>query len=142
MALESRGKRRSKILHLVDSIAQIDLVDRQYFKRTEITSQITHSYKHKRVNYTTDSHLATQQKKTLKPSLEAIELNFSSTNALKLGLFSESVIQEALYQCKKKGKTGFIPREPQSYIIGMAINIAKKKGEKPDWRSFYQQMRE
>jgi hypothetical protein len=142
MALESRGKRRSKILHLVNSIAQIDLVDRQYFKRVEITSQITHSYHSRRVFTSKTSHLAKQQKEPIKIPPLAIKMNFSSTNALKLGLVSECVVQETLYQCKKKGQAGFRPQNEESYFVGMAINIAKKRGEKLDWQAYYQQVRQ
>lgn len=142
LTLESRGKKRAKILHIPDSLLQLDVVNRKYFKRVEITSKITHSYPSRRVFTSKTSHLAKQQKEPIKIPPLAIKMNFSSTNALKLGLVSECVVQETLYQCKKKGQAGFRPQNEESYFVGMAINIAKKRGEKLDWPAYYQQVRQ
>lgn len=140
LALFSRGNRQPKILNIPDNLLQIDLFKNKYFKRVEVTAEVTHSYSSGEYFTSKAGEIAKQPKKEIEIPREAIEMNFSKTNSLKLGLVSPSALQQALEKCKEMGKDGWRPEKPQEYIVGIALNIAKSRNEKLDWPSYYQQI--
>lgn len=132
--LTSRGLRRTKILGMPLHLCQMDVAKREYFKRVEVTSKVTYSYSRYR-------NITGMSGKVVRKNLEipklAQKLGYSKDSSLKLALVPECVLQETLYQCKKLGKKGFRPNNEESYFVGMALKMAKKKGHKLDWRSYY-----
>ena len=142
LILISRGARRSKILMASEPHMMIDLVNRKYFRKMEVSDGVTHSYptKKKETSYKA-GYLATQPKKQIEIPRIAVELNFSKENSLKLGLVSESVIEETKYQLRKMLAKAWRPEKQHEYIVGMALTIAKKKGERMDWVSYYRELR-
>lgn len=131
LSLQSRGWKRSKKIFIPLSKQQIDLEKKDYFRSVKATYRATHT------NITRETYTG---KKTagdiairhpLKNKEMPLELK------LKLSMVSECTFNEALFQCKKIAKKGFKPNDEAKYLSGVCINIAKRKGEKLDWRSYY-----
>lgn len=134
LSLRSRGFKRSKIISIPLHLQQIDLVKKNYFRRVETTSRATRNYS----NFTKKtSRTGYPQKVDLKVPEIAHKLGFSLDSGLKLGLLTESILQETLYQAKQLGKKGFKPANEERYFVGMAFGIAKKEKFTPNWRAYY-----
>lgn len=134
IALGSRGPKKTKYIIIPLHLLQMDLVKREYFRRVDITSKITHSYSRKPRITGTNGPVAPKPLDV--PNwLEKLGISFDSK--LKLSLLPESVFQETLYQCTKKAKQGFKPDNEERYFVGTAFRIAEKGGVKVDWKSYY-----
>jgi len=140
ISLISRGNKRTKILSIPHHLIQIDLIKRKFFKKVEVTSEVTHSYSSYARHTSKASHLATHHQKNIEIPEIAIKLNCSRENSLKLGLLSEFILQETLHECKRVGKSGFRPQCEESYFVGIAMNIAKKQNFKVEWPRYYSQV--
>jgi hypothetical protein len=129
--LISRGHKRSKIISIPEPLIMIDVVKREYFKRIEITSDITHSYS----NYKSKTSRRTGP--LVIPNYLQ-KLNISLDAKLKLSLVPEYIYQETKYQCQKKAKSGWKPDNEVKYLVGAAIRMAQNKGHKLEWEKYYQ----
>lgn len=129
--LISRGLKRSKILGIPTSLLMIDIANRQYFKRIEITTHITHSYS-RRLPLT-----GRQNGEILTPPICIQKFGFELKDSLKMSLVPDFLLQEALKVAKDMGKQGWRPKNPGAYLAGIAINMAKERGHKLNWRSYY-----
>lgn len=131
LSLNDRGRRQTKTLGIPANLLATDVVNRQYFKRLEITSEITHSYS----SYRT---LTSKPKgEILTVPLSVQKFNFSLQDGLKMALVPESVRQEALRTARKLGAQGWRPNNQGAYVAGIALNMAEKQGHKLDWKSYY-----
>ncbi len=130
LALLSRGFKKSKTLLISHSKRQIDVFKRQYFKRVEATHRATYTY-------STFKKITSRKTGSLHISEHLKKLNISLDAKLKLSLVSENIFQETKYQCEKKSKTGWKPRDETKYFIGTALGIAKNRGFKLDWPAYY-----
>ena len=138
LSLLSRGWKKSKTLLIPHSKRQMDIINRQYFKRVEATYRATHTYSIYKNNTSIDSEAVKKSFNKLEPSHLGHKLGFSIDGSLKLSLFSESIQQEALRKAKFLGKSGWRPDSDEKYFIGMMVKIAENQGQKIDWRSYYQ----
>ncbi len=132
--LEFRGAKKTKTIRMHEWLAMIDLVERQWFKRLEITSEITHSYLSRRIPTGRKTGGAVPP---LVIPFYLQNLNISLDSKLKLSLVSEYTYQETLHICNKMAEKGFKPSNDEKYFVGMAINKAINKGEKLQWKSYY-----
>lgn len=132
--LTSRGARKTKILGIPPHLISIDVVKREYFKRIEITSKRTHSYS----IYKKNTSMAGEIKKNtlIIPKL-AQKLGYSEESCKKLALLPEYILEETLYQCKKRCKFGFQPVSEERYFVGTAFRMAKEKKIHINWREYY-----
>lgn len=141
LVLIHRGRKRTKVLHIFEQYLAIDIAKRQYFRRIEVTSKVTHSYSNNRTLTSRGTgEIATEAKEEIRIPQIAVELNFSRKNALKLGLVTESTLQEVLRKCKNLGSQGWKPKSAEAYMVGMAINLSKSRNESLDWKKFYRQL--
>lgn len=130
LILISRGAKRAKILFVGDSLLQIDLVNREYYKRVEVTHEVTHN-------------ITTKKKHTSRgageiPIPHYLErLKISRESKLKLSLLPEKIYQETLHTCKKLSASGWQPENGEKYFVGTAIRLAENQGIRPDWRRYY-----
>lgn len=132
--LTSRGARRTKILGIPTHLIAMDLVNREYFKRIEVTSKVTHSSS--RFPNTTSRTCRLKKEPLVIPKL-AQKLGYSEDSGKKLALVPEYILQETLYQCQKMGKRGFKPDKEERYFVETALKMAQDKGHKLEWRRFY-----
>ena len=137
LALNSRGARRTKVLSIPTHLLMMDVSKREYFKRVEITSERTHSYsKNRDITGRRTGEILTPHK-----FLENYNLRgMSPENLYKLSLVPEFIIHEARRKAIEIGKHGWRPKDPQSYVVGIALNMAKNAGLRIDWRSYYKTM--
>lgn len=143
MTLISRGPRQTKGLCICDHLLQVDVVKREYFKRVEVTSKVTHSYS--RGSYLTSKpgEKVTRPFEKLEPSLLGQKAGFSNDGCLKMALYPESLQHEAGRICHNLAKNGWRPDvSEERYYLGTLHEIAKKYGHKPKWSLFYQKKRE
>lgn len=133
LALVSRGFKKSKTLLIPHSKRQLDVVNRQYFKRVEATYGATHTYS----MFRKQTSNPTGCLKPLEISTWLQKTTLSLDAKLKLSLFSEHTYQETLYSCKLQASKGNVFANPEQYFIGAAVKKAKQKGEKVDWKRYY-----
>jgi hypothetical protein len=136
ITLSSRGKKRSKTMGVTAHIQQMDLVKQEWFRRVEVTSKVTHSYSN-------NKNITSGDGEKFKPKILAShargkKFGFSKSGCIKLSLFSDSTIEEARRIMFNHGKSGWMPDGTcESYYFGIAVKIARRKGEYLDWASFY-----
>ena len=132
--LDFRGPRKTKTIKMHDWLALIDLDKRQWFRRIEITSEITHSYLPNK-RYTGGKTGGAIPPLSIPNYLQNLRISLDSK--LKLSLVSQHTYQETLHACKRKSEKGFFPKNEEKYFVGFALKMAMKKGEKIDWPSYY-----
>ena len=129
MFLTSRGFKKSKILGIPQHLQQIDLVNREYFRRVEATYRATHSYSNIKKN--------TSKACEIKIPFYLEKKDLPLEVKLKLSLVPENVYQETYHQCKNRFKAGFRPRNDFKYFVDTALGIAKNNAIKINWPSYY-----
>lgn len=134
ISLTSRGGRRSKIISIPQGLLSIDLSNRQYFRSIKVTTEGTSIYINRRRN----SIGASPSNGRIDIPIFLRKLSISLDSKLKLSLFSEGIFEEARHQCQKIAKTGFKPDNEEHYFVGVASQIAKKRGIKINWLLYYQ----
>lgn len=136
--LISRGPRRTKTSLIPHHLTQLNLVKRDWFKRTEVTPKVTHSYPSNRILTSKGNGENFKRKNTtLDPSLLGRQLKMTNDGALKLALLPDAIQHEALRIAKQLGSQGWHPEKPEKYFLGIAFNLAKNQGLKIDWISYY-----
>jgi len=138
LKLKARGARRTKILIVPDSFIQIDVINRKYFKRVEVTrgseGKVTSGGSHNTFNKKKET--STEAGEIAIPHyLEKLPIPWDSK--LKLSLLPENIYQETLYQCEKKARSGFFPDDQVKYFVGTAVKMAQKNGIRIDWIKYY-----
>lgn len=118
--LKSRGWKRTKTINIPLSKKQIDVTNRQYFKRVEATYRATHTYSKYKSNTSRPGEIK------IPDYLRKKDIPIEAK--LKLSLVSEHIYQEAYYQCQKKCKNGWKPNDPIAYFVGTAMRMAEKSG--------------
>lgn len=130
MYLTSRGFKRSKIIGIPKHLLQMDLFNREYFKRVEATYRATHSYsKYKKIT--------SKKAGTLQIPFYLQKLNISLDAKLKLSLVPQSIYQSALESAKADARKGKKVLNEERYLVGVALRMAQKQGVKLDWRAYY-----
>lgn len=133
--LISRGFKRSKILGIPIHLQQMDLVNRQYFKRVEATYRATHSYS----SYKRHTGVTSTLKKESEIPFYLKKLGISNEQKHKLSVFPEFIFHEAFHICKRKANRGFIPeRDEFQYFIGVAKKLSENHKVVPQWHKYYQ----
>lgn len=132
--LTSRGAKRTKIIGIPAHLVCLDVVNREYFKRIEVTSKVTHS---------SSRFPNSTSRKTggLDVPLDVQKMKISFENKLKLSMVSEKVRQDALESAKLDHGKGKILANIENYVAGTAIKMAQKRGERLNWPEFYRQLR-
>ncbi len=134
LSLKSRGVRRSKTITFSKSNISLDLHNRQYFRRLEVTTRGTYIY-------SKDLKSTSRRTGGASPPLQIPfylqKLNISLDSKLKLSMVSEHVYQETYHALKKRAKNGFSPQNDEKYFVGAAIKMAQNKGEKLPWKRYY-----
>lgn len=128
--LTSRGARRTKIIGIPTHLIAMDLVKREYFKRIEVTSKVTHSSS--RFPNSTSRAGLPQIPEYLK------RLSIPLNAKIKLSLVPEYIFYETKYKCEKKSRSGWKPDDEIKYFVGMAMKMAENKGHKINWRTYMQ----
>lgn len=132
--LTSRGHKRTKILGIPTHLVLMDVNKREYFKRIEITSKRTHSSS----RFPGITSRAGEKRKGLEIPAYLRKWRFSDDGKLILSLFTEYTFQESVHKYKITVASGWQPEQEERYFIGIARKIGKSRGERPDWRSYYQ----
>src|SRR5579885_3668138 len=128
VSLSSRGARKTKTLHISPVFVQIDLVNRKWFKRTEVTSEVTHSNISNRIfTGKAKGEIFKRKNTTLDPSPLGRELKMSDDGALKLSLLPDAIQHEALRIAKQLGSQGWQPEKPEQYFLGIGFKIARER---------------
>lgn len=134
--LQSRGRKKSKILNIPSHLLQLDIGKREYFKRVEVTSKVTHSLSRRHGNTsgkTGGFHLDLQIPEYLQKT------RLSQEHKLKLALVSQRSYQEALEIAKFMYSKGKVQADKvESYVVGTAIRLSEKYGEKLEWKRYYE----
>jgi len=130
LALLSRGFKKSKTLLISHSKRQIDVVNRQYFKRVEATYRATHTY-------STYRKVTGRKAGRLDIPIYLQKLNLSLDQKLKLALVSEITYRDALESAKLDHSRGKKINEINGYVVGTAIKMAQKRGERLEWGKYY-----
>ncbi len=134
LSLLPRGWKKSKTLLIPHSKRQIDVVNRQYFKRVEATYRATHTY-------STYRKVTGRKTGGLDIPIGIQKMNLSYENKLKFSLVSEKTRQDALESAKLDYSRGKIIHKQEDYVIGTAIKMAQKRGETLDWRAYYRSLK-
>lgn len=143
LSLIWRGKCRPKTLAIPYSLQMIDVVNREYFKRVEITSKITHSYssnikRTSREKPTGPTHMGSKNVKggiiQIPPDIGKLDISFK--NKLKLSLVDESIYYDTYEVCKKMSRNGKKIGNPESYFVGTAIQMAYDRKVWVDWAAY------
>lgn len=131
ISLISRGSRHAKIIGMPHSLMMMDVVDRKYFKKVEVTAEVTHSYSSKR------EPTSKEKAGCLQIANHLLGLKISYDHKLKLSLVSEHIYHEALYSAQLKHSKGEKIGDINGYVVGTAIRMAQRKNIKIDWNSYY-----
>lgn len=143
----SRGCKRSKILCLVDSLVVLQISKRQYFRKTEVTTQVTHSSskaKHKASGGLSFLGIERSENETLTIPDFLQKAKLSLDQKLKLSMLPESYYRRAIETTDYKMKSGKLPKDRErlnSYMVGAAIGMAKKDNYQIPWRKYYQSLK-
>jgi hypothetical protein len=133
--LESRGTYRPKILVIPSHILQMDVYQRKYFKRTEVTASVTLNISSTKKKTGEEKNGGLTSPIQIPSHLQGLKISFDSQ--LKLSLVPEHIYQEALYSCKVHQKNGKTFDNPESYLVGAALRIARSKQLYINWHSYY-----
>lgn len=129
LSLNSRGIRRTKSISISTRFIQIDIVNRQYFRKIEATTAVTHNY----YNYKKETSKAGE----LVVSSLVDKLNMSYEHKLKMSLLPEDIVRDAIHVCQKKSSDGFKFTNPCKYLLDTGFRMAKQQGIYIPWRKFY-----
>lgn len=139
LSLTSRGKNRSKILGVPTSLSQMDLSKREYYKKVEVTSEVTYSTN--RCRRTTSRGAGGLSDDLFEPILIPPHIkklkDLPLEAKLKLSLVPEYIYQEALYSAKLQAKKGTKFTNEIGYVVGTAIRMAENQGYKIPWMKYY-----
>lgn len=130
LTLLSRGFKKSKTLLISTSKKQIDLYNRQYFKRVEATYRATHTY-------STYKKRTSRETGTLDIAFYLRNLNISLDAKLKLSMVPEVIYRDALESAKSDAKKGKKFDNKERYLVGVAIKMAQKRGYPLNWGAYY-----
>lgn len=126
MWLESRGKRRAKIIHITRGFEKIHLIDRMRLRNPKVTTFSTRSSYSNSYGYSDGSF-------KIEPW---VNKNLSFENKLKASLFPEYIYAQTVEELARRKKPPNIVDE-QAYFIGALTRKAKKLGVKIRWKRFY-----
>lgn len=131
LSLISRGLRRTKTLFIPYHLLMIDVSKREYLRKLEVTSEVTHSY---------SSIYPRTRKKTgaLEMPIRIQKMKISWENKVKLSLIPEKYLDWALESAKLDQKKGKIFTNPESYVVGTAIKMALKQKHPINWGLYFQ----
>lgn len=133
--LTSRGFKKTKILGIPLHLQQLDLVNRQYFKRTEATYRATHNYSNYKKNTSSTGEVR------IPNFSEAFKRQFSRKQLLKINFIPEPIIWASADEYKIIHSKGKIIGNPANYFVGMCINKSMKMGHVYPWREYYKALR-
>lgn len=134
MWLQSRGWKRSKIIEIPISKRQMDLDKKSYFHRVQATYRATLTTSTRKSSASTTGSQILGLK--IAPHLE--KTKFCIKDKLKLSLVAENFYKAGMEAAEEKYNKGKLPSDRIfKYIIGTAISMAKKVGEKINWPSYY-----
>lgn len=147
----SRGKWDTNEYTLPKELIELDLSNNHRFRRDSITPSITPNTMNRK-NPTSKGNTGssyTRFGKGKPPPTERIitiperidRLNLPYEIKLKLSMVPESYFQSALDSAKWKKAHGYKINDPNNYVAGSAIKMAKKQGVKLDWPAFYSSMK-
>lgn len=137
--LISRGRGRAKAIFIPHHLMMIDVYKREYLKKLEVTSKVTHSsYIDMKLTSQRAGEIRKGSFKKLDPDPFGIKCGFSINGCLKMSLVSEATREEAKEVARKLGRQGWKPDNQETYFLGILFKIAKKKGERIDWPNYYQ----
>lgn len=139
--LSSRGPRRAKCLIVLHQFLVIDVSRRQYSRKVEVTSKVTHSdsieIRTSRVTGTINFSKKGERQVKLDIPLWLEKKPFSHENKLKLSLCSHEAYSQAYSETGDRLNCGWKIGNMEDYLVESTIKIAQKRGEKLNWRSFY-----
>lgn len=142
LGLGYRGRRLSKTLTIPKVLVQIDLVNREWFARIEITSKRTYSYfKYRDLTSRRAGEKRMCSLEEIQPSPLGQKFGYSDEGCLKLGLLPDFLQQEALRKSRDIGTSGWRPDNQERYFLGIAFQLAKDAGFKVNWPAYYQTLK-
>lgn len=130
---------------MVDGMVQVQVNKRQYFRRTEVTTEVTHSSSITKRNGKAGVFFAGLEQKVGPPLnipdyIEKTRL--TKDHKLKLSLVPENFFRTALDITKAKHAKGLLPNDDperiERYVVGTALSLAKKHKHPIAWHKYYE----
>lgn len=135
--LTSRGKKRTKIIGMCTYLVMMQLSKREYLKKLEVTSEVTHSsFSCKRI---TGKGKAASFCKVLEIAKHVKDLAISLKNKLKLSSIDECYYHKARETANARHKKKKFESNAQyeAYVVGTAVKMAMQDGKSIDWKTYY-----
>lgn len=147
----SRGKWRSNQYTMSPTLAILEVDKVKMFTKGSITPSITPNYLNTKKQTSEgknggfyqdiNSKKMASKEKMIKIPERIDRLNLPYDIKLKLSMVPEAIFQSALDSAKWKKDNGWQIKDPNKYVAGSALKMAKDQGMSLNWPAYYESMK-